>query len=83
METHPAFKTNRSSGAATISVNPKLRFTGAAAISINPARHTSKANASRGEEDMIGDLVEKIQQSSHDSSLGQKEVSSGNLTSEN
>ena len=43
---HPAFKTNGSSGVATISVNPNTRSTGAATISINPARHTSKANAS-------------------------------------
>ena len=30
---------------ATISVNPNTRSTGAATISINPARHTSKADA--------------------------------------
>ena len=33
-------------GVATISVNSNKRSTGAATISINPARHTSKANAS-------------------------------------
>ena len=53
-ENHPAFKANRSSEVATVSVNPNTRSTGAAAISINPGRHTSKANASGGEEDMIG-----------------------------
>ena len=42
-ENHPAFKTNRSSGVAP--------------ISINPARHTSKANASGGEEDIIGSYI--------------------------
>ena len=31
-------------GVATISVNPNARSTGAATISIDPARHTSKAN---------------------------------------
>ena len=31
---------------ATISVNPNTRSTGAATISINPARHTFKATAS-------------------------------------
>ena len=51
---HPAFKTNRSSGVATISVNPNTRSKGATTIGINPARHTSQANASGGEEDMIG-----------------------------
>ena len=33
-------------GVATISANSNKRSTGAATISINPARHTSKANAS-------------------------------------
>ena len=51
---HPAFKTNRSSEVATVSVDPNTRSAGAAAISINPGRHTSKANASGGEENMIG-----------------------------
>ena len=45
---HPAFKTNGSSGVATISVNPNTRSTGAATISINPARHTSKASGRGG-----------------------------------
>ena len=31
-------------GVATIRVNPNARSTGAATISIDPARHTSKAN---------------------------------------
>ena len=31
-------------GVATISVNPNTRSTGAATITINPARHTSKTN---------------------------------------
>ena len=44
-----AYKTNRSSGVATISVNPNKMSTGAATISVNPVRHTSRANAS-GEE---------------------------------
>ena len=34
-------------GVATVSTNPNTRSTGAATISINPARHTSKANASQ------------------------------------
>ena len=33
-------------GVATISVNTNTRSTGAATISIDPARHTSKANGS-------------------------------------
>ena len=33
-------------GVATICVNPNTRSTGAATVSINPARHTSMANAS-------------------------------------
>ena len=41
-----AYKTNRSLGVATISVNPIKKSTGAATISINPARHNSRANAS-------------------------------------
>ena len=39
-ENHPAFKTNRSSGVVTISVNPNMRSAGAATININPARDT-------------------------------------------
>ena len=35
-----AYKTNRSSGVATISINPNKKYTGAATISVNPARHT-------------------------------------------
>ena len=47
-------------GVATISSNPNTRSTGAATISINPARHTSKANAScRGGYNRY--LEEKIQ----------------------
>ena len=59
-KTTRAFKINRSSGVATISINPNMRSTGSATISINPARHTSKANASgRGGYNRY--LVEKIQ----------------------
>ena len=39
-ENHPAFKTNRSSGIATTSVNPNTRSAGAATIGINPAPET-------------------------------------------
>ena len=39
-ENHPAFKTNRSSGVATTSVNPNTRSAGAATIGINPAPET-------------------------------------------
>ena len=46
----PAYKANRSSGVATISINPNKKSTVAATISINPARHTSRPKAS-GEED--------------------------------
>ena len=35
-------------GVATISSNPNTRSTGAATISINPARHTSKASGRGG-----------------------------------
>ena len=35
-----AYKANRSSGVATISININKKSTGAAAISVNPARHT-------------------------------------------
>ena len=52
-ENHPAYETNSSSDVATISVNPNTRSTGTDTISINPARHTSKANASEGEEDIV------------------------------
>ena len=39
-ENHPAFKTNRSSGIATISVNPNTRSAGAATIGNNPVPET-------------------------------------------
>ena len=51
----PAFKTNRSSGAATISVKPNPRSTGAAGI--NPALtlpDTSERPITVGEEDITG-----------------------------
>ena len=79
---HPAFKTNRSSGVATISVNPNTRSAGAATISINPARDTPQGQCQwrrRGLPDRY--LVEKY--NSDDSSLGQMEVSSGHLISGN
>ena len=42
-----AYKANRSSGVATISINPNKKSTGAVTISINPGRHTySRTNAS-------------------------------------
>ena len=48
-------------GVATISVNSNMRSTGAATLSINPARHTSMANASgRGGNNRY--VVGKIQQ---------------------
>ena len=53
-----AYKSNRSSGVATISVKPNKKSTGAATISFNPARHTSRVNdngnrdSSQGETDM-------------------------------
>ena len=49
-----AYKANKSSGVAIISINPNKKSTGAATISFNPARHTSKAIAS-GEEDINSD----------------------------
>ena len=49
-----AYKSNRSSGVGTISVNPNKKSTGVATISVNPARHTSRTNAS-GEEDINSD----------------------------
>ena len=49
-----AYKANRSSGAATISVNPNKKSKGAVTISVNPDRHTSRANAS-GEENRNSD----------------------------
>ena len=55
-ENHSTFRTHRSSGIATISVSPNARSAGATKISINSAKHTSKANASGGEEDMIDTL---------------------------
>ena len=35
-----AYKANRSSEVATISINPNKKSSGAATISVNPARHT-------------------------------------------
>ena len=67
---------------ATISVNPNTRSTGAATISINPARDTPQGQCQwrrRGLPDRY--LVEKY--NSDDSSLGQTEVSSGHLISGN
>ena len=49
-----AYKANRSSGVATISVNPNKKSTGTATISVNPVRHTPRANAS-GEENRNSD----------------------------
>ena len=51
-----AYKANRSSGVATISVNPNKRFTGAATINVNPVRHTSRADIS-GEENRNSDSI--------------------------
>ena len=48
------YKTNRSSGVVTISVNPNTKFTRAPTICVKPARHTSKANTS-GKEDRNSD----------------------------
>ena len=42
-----AYKANRSSGVATISVNPNKKSTGAATNSVRPVRHTSRVNANR------------------------------------
>ena len=39
-ENMSAYKANRSSGVATISINPNKKSSGAATISVNPARHT-------------------------------------------
>ena len=55
-ENHSTFRTHRSSGIAIISVSPNTRSAGATKVSINSAKHTSKANASGGEEDMIDTL---------------------------
>ena len=45
-----AYKANRSSRVATVSINSNKRSKKAATISVNSARHTSRTNA-RGEED--------------------------------
>ena len=57
-----AYKANRSSGVATVSVNPSNKSVGAATISVNPARQTPqgpmpverriKSDSSQGETDM-------------------------------
>ena len=44
-----AYKANRSSGVAAISVSPNKKSTGAATISVNPVRQTSRANVSAEE----------------------------------
>ena len=81
-ENHPAFKINRSSGVATISVNPNARSAGATTISINPARDTPQGQMPVGEEEVLDRyLVEKY--NSDNSILGQMEVSSGHLISGN
>ena len=49
-----AYKANRSSGEATISLSPNKRSTGAAIIIVNPPRHTSRAN-DIGDEDRNSD----------------------------
>ena len=49
-----AYKANRGSGIATISVNTNKKLTRAGTISVNPVRHTSRANAS-AEENRISD----------------------------
>ena len=48
-----AYKGDRSSVVAAISFNPYTRTVGVATISNNTARHTSRANASRGEKDRV------------------------------
>ena len=65
---------------ATISSNPNTRSTGAATISINPARHTSKVNASgRGGYNRY--LVGKIQLTTLvRAKRTHEEVSSGHLS---
>ena len=50
-----AYKANRSSGVATISINPNKKSTGAATICINPARHTTSRANDSGEEDKNSD----------------------------
>ena len=57
-----AYKANRSSGVATVSVNPSNKSVGAATVSVNPARQTPqgpmpverriKSDSSQGETDM-------------------------------
>ena len=49
-----AYKANRNSEVATISVNPNMKSTGAATINVNRARHTWRVNTS-GEEDKNSD----------------------------
>ena len=44
-----AYKANRSSGVAAVSVNPNKKYAGAATINVNPVRHTSRANSSGDE----------------------------------
>ena len=44
-----AYKSDRSSGVATVSINPNKKSIGAATINVNYVRHTSRANASEEE----------------------------------
>ena len=46
-----AYRANRSSGVATISVNPSKKCTGAATTSVNHVRNSSSANASGEDQD--------------------------------
>ena len=80
---HPAFKTNRSSGVATISINPNTRSVrGQLQLALTLPEIHLKVNASGGEEDLPDRyLVEKY--NSDNSSLDQMEVSSGHLISGN
>ena len=67
-------------GVVTISGDPNTRSTGAATISINPARHTSKANAS-GRGGYNRHLVGKIQLTTLvRAKRTHEEVSSGHLS---